>query len=141
MWECQVGEQDGDQDDEKTVEHGIFPSTKEVSMENAITYDHGSSEDDAEHGMFPSVMAASEDVFYDALSEDYDDVPPQMAYIFGGVMDEEVEHGIFPSTKAANGVEYGDECTYIPPTHIYDELHHIPCESERHTPHLSESGK
>src|SRR3954470_13020684 len=56
-------------------------------------------------------------------------------------MDEEVEHGIFPSTKAAIGVEYGDECTYVPPTPIYDEIHHIPCESETHPPHLSESEK
>ena len=56
MWECKVGKQDGDQGDDKMVEHGIFPSTKEASMENAITYDHGSSDDDAEHGMFPSAM-------------------------------------------------------------------------------------
>ena len=51
MLECQVGEQDGDHGDDKMVEHGIFPSTKEASMENAITYDHGSSDDDAEHGI------------------------------------------------------------------------------------------
>ena len=54
---------------------------------------------------------------------------------------EEGEHGIFPSPKAANGVEYGDVSTFITPTLIYDERHNIPCESERHTPHLSESGK
>ena len=72
MWECKVGEQDGDHDSEKTVEHGIFPSTMEASMENAITYDHGSSDDDAEHGMFPSAMESS----------------------------DEEEHGIFPSARS-----------------------------------------
>ena len=72
-------------------------STKVASEDKAFSYD-GGDDDMTEHGMFPSVMAASEDVFYDALSEDCDDAPHQMAYIFGGVMDEEVEHGIFPST-------------------------------------------
>ena len=46
MWECTNGDQDG----EKMVEHGIFPSTKEASMD-----------DDAEHGMFPSAMESSDD--------------------------------------------------------------------------------
>ena len=67
MWDCQVGDQDG----EKMVEHGIFPSTKEASMDDAVTYDHGSSDDDAEHGMFPSAMESS----------------------------DEAEHGIFPFRK------------------------------------------
>ena len=70
MWECQNGDQDG----EKMVEHGIFPSTKEASMENAITFDHGSSDDDAEHGLFPSAMESS----------------------------DEAEHGIFPSAMVTN---------------------------------------
>ena len=64
----QVGEQDGDQDDEKTVEHWIFPSTKEATMENAITYDHGSSDDDAEHGMFPSAKESGDDAYPMALT-------------------------------------------------------------------------
>ena len=47
MWDCQVGDQDG----EKMVEHGIFPSTKEASMDDAITLVDAPSEV-AEHGMF-----------------------------------------------------------------------------------------
>src|SRR5664279_5458803 len=49
MWDCQGDNQDG----EKMVEHGIFPSTKEASNDDAITLD-GASSEDAEHGMFPS---------------------------------------------------------------------------------------
>ena len=113
MWECKVGEQDGDQDDEKTVEHGIFPSTKEASMENAITFDHGSSDDDAEHGMFPSAMESSDEAehgIFPSAKESSDDAYT-MALIFGGEMVEEVEHGSFPSTLEA----YGDEETeHIP---------------------------
>src|SRR4051812_5430678 len=39
----------------------------------------------------------------------------------------------------AHGVEYGNECTDVPPTPIHDEIHHTPCESETHPPHSSES--
>ena len=88
MWECT----NEDQDDDKMVEQGIFPSTKEASMENAITFDHGSSNDDAEHGMFPSAKESSDDAY-------------TMALTFGGEMVEEVEHGSFPSTLEAFGVE------------------------------------
>ena len=48
------------QDGEKTVEHGIFPSTKEASMEDATTMDVESS-GEAEHGMFPSAKESSDD--------------------------------------------------------------------------------
>ena len=69
MWECKVGEQDGDQGDgEKTVEHGILPSTMEASMENSITFDHESSDDDAEHGIFPSAKESSDDAYTMALT-------------------------------------------------------------------------
>src|ERR1041385_572941 len=101
--------QDGEQDDD---------STKVESEDQDFSYD-GGYVDMTDHGMFPSVVEASEDVFYDALTE--------------------VEHGIFPSTKAMIGVEFGDACTYVPPTPIYEDIHHIPCESETHPPHLNES--
>ena len=87
MWECKVGDQDG----EKTVEHGIFPSTKEASMEIAITLVDAPSEV-AEHGIFPSAKESSDDAY-------------TMALTFGGKLVEEVEHGSFPSTLEAFGVE------------------------------------
>ena len=46
---------------------------------------------------------------------------------------------VLPPTMEAHGVEYGDECTDVPHTPIYDEIHHIPYESETLPPHLSES--
>ena len=72
MWECPIG----DKDDEKMVEHGIFPSTTEASMSNAIT-------------------------LVDALNED----GQTMACIFGGDELEKVEHGSCPSTLEACGDE------------------------------------
>lgn len=137
MWECQVGEQDGDQDGEKTVEHGIFPSTKEASMENAITYDHGSSDDDAEHGMFPSTMESSDEAehgIFPSAKESSDDAY-SMALTFGGDKVEKVEHGSFPSTLEA----YGDEETEPIPRSLSYEMVPIPCENESHLAHLSES--
>ena len=118
MWDCQVGDQDG----EKTVEHGIFPSTKEASMDDAITYDHGSSDDDVEHGIFPSAKELSDDAY-------------TMALTFGGELVEEVEHGSFPSTLEAFGIE---ETEPIPMSLSY-EMVPIPCENESHLAHLSES--
>ena len=59
--------------------------------------------------------------------------------IFGGTSRAKAEHVVLPPTMEAHGVEYGDECTDVPHTPIYDEIHHIPCESETHPPHLSES--
>jgi hypothetical protein len=70
------------------------------------------------------------------VSEESDDLPHPMAFIFGGVMDEEVEHGTIPSTTAAQGVEHGDVCTYISPTPTYDEMTQLPCEESHH--HMSE---
>ena len=115
MWECPNEDQDG----EKTVEHGIFPSTKEASTDDAITYDHGSS-DEAEHGIFPSAKESSDDAY-------------TMALTFGGEMVEEVEHGSFPSTLEAFGVEN------IEPTLLCltSEMVPIPCEHESHLTHLS----
>ena len=63
MWECQVGDQDG----EKTVEHGIFPSTMEASMDDAITLVDAPS-DVAEHGIFPSAVELSDDAYTMALT-------------------------------------------------------------------------
>ena len=40
------------QDEDKMVEHGIFPSTKVVSFDDAIPIG-GEPSDEAEHGMFP----------------------------------------------------------------------------------------
>ena len=121
MWECKVGEQDGDHDGEKTVEHGIFPSTMEASMDDAITLVDAPSEV-AEHGMFPSAKESSDDAY-------------TMALTFGGELVEEVEHGSFPSTLEAFGVEN------IEPTLMYlsYEMVPIPCENESHLAHLSES--
>ena len=56
MWECQFG----DQDDEKMVEHGIFPLTMEASMDDAISLVDSPSED-AEHGIFPLAVELSDD--------------------------------------------------------------------------------
>ena len=113
------------------VEHGTFPSTKAASanlfdnMKTAPIWDsYSESSTEAEHGTFPSV------------SEESDDSPHPTAFIFGGVKDDEVEHGTIPSTKAAKGVEYGDVCTYIPPTPTYDEMPQFPCEESHH--HMSE---
>ena len=121
MWECQVGEQEGDQDGEKTVEHGIFPSTKEASVDDAITLVDARSEV-AEHGIFPSAKESSDDAYTIALT-------------FGGEMVEEVEHGSFPSTLEA----YGDEETEHIPISLCYEMVPIPCDHERHLAHLSES--
>jgi hypothetical protein len=57
MWECPLG----DKDDERVVEHGIFPSTTEATMSNAITMacTFGGDEDEkVEHGSFPSTLEA-----------------------------------------------------------------------------------
>ena len=121
MWECQVGEQDGEQGDDKMVEHGIFPSTKEASVDDAITFDHESS-DEAKHGIFPSAKESSDDA-------------PTMALTFGGEVVEEVEHGSFPSTLEAFGVE-NIEPTLMCLTY---EMVPISCENESHLAHLSES--
>ena len=85
MWECPKSQDTMAQDGEKMVEHGIFPSTKEASMEDATTMDVKSS-GESEHGMFPSARESS------------DDAHP-MAFIFGGDKVEEVEHGSFASTN------------------------------------------
>ena len=66
MWECTNDDQDG----EKMVEHGIFPSTKEASDDDA---EHGmfpsamESSDEAEHGIFPSAKESSDDAYTMAL--------------------------------------------------------------------------
>lgn len=39
------------------------------------------------------------------VSDESDDLPHRMSFIFGGIMDEKVEHETIPSTKAAIGVD------------------------------------
>ena len=46
------------QDGEKTVEHGIFPSTREASIEDATTCG-GKPSEEVEHGSFPSTKVAN----------------------------------------------------------------------------------
>ena len=57
MWECPIG----DKDDERVVEHGMFPSATEVTMSKAIIIacTFGGDEDEkVEHGSFPSTLEA-----------------------------------------------------------------------------------
>ena len=89
------------QDGDKMVEHGIFPSTKVASIDDAIPIG-GEPSDEAEHGMFPSTKEA----IYDTSDGDESVDANLTAFIFGGDMVENGEHGIFPSPMEAYGVEH-----------------------------------
>ena len=107
------------------VELGIFPSTEEASIDDAISIG-GEPSDEAEHGMFPSAM----EVIYDTSDGDESVDTNLMAFIFGCDKFENGEHGISPSPMEANGVEHSPMCVDMVP---------IPCELESHLAHLSES--
>ena len=89
------------QDGHKMVEHGIFPSTKVASIDDAIPIG-GKPSDEAEHGMFPSAKEA----IYDTSDGDESLDANLTALIFGGDLVESGEHGIFPSPTEAYGVDY-----------------------------------